>query len=530
MKQFLSIILRNQFNLFYRFGYTFIPKSQLVEFDGNINNETQESIIKQFKTVAPFEYDEEYLILHLEKEIINESDFIQFDIQDIVAVYPLSLQAKTSIESKIDQRIRLEKPIFETILPKIETEIESKEVEKAISALWTICKIEDPLEKYVANIGLENIFNGLEFRKHGTKANKIQNGNYWEYLIAYDRFDYFPNSTLGYFYDAGQVFAFSKGFPTFEGSGIHNFLEKLNSGNPSAKLPDIIKHLETEEQLKSYVSQTTTSDIKQYIVAPLYLMLRDEIRKSDDISQTKLFKNLDYLKKFEDNFNYVAILLGAFFGFRKFYDNYYEALNLRFYKDFKAPKKQTEKEELQEKVDTILKTDNLVKTATKEKQVKETEPTKEEKLTETTSVKEQNLLTRKQQTEIIVEKQNVISNTQQDDNKVVVSDITSQYQKIIEQALDKQSEVKLTDIAKLIKAEIGNKVQNGIVEDVARQMSGIEIIKIGRAKGVKRTTGTLFNVQQQTLLVAHLQNNAQSNGQSQVLQKSHQANTPRQTK
>lgn len=497
MKQFLSIILRNQFNLFYRFGYTFIPKSQLVKFDGKINNETQESIIKQFKTVAPFEYDEEYLILHLEKEIINESDFIQFDIQDIVAVYPLSQQAKASIESKIDQRIRLEKPIFEAILPLIETEIENKEVEKAISALWKICKIESPIENHIANIGLENIFNGLEFRKHGTKANKIQNGNYWEYLIAYDRFDYFPNSTLGYFYDAGQVFAYSKGLPTFEGSGIHQFLEKLNSASPTAKLPDIIKFLETEEQLKGYVSQTTTSDIKQYIVAPLYLMLRDEIRKSDDITQTKLFKNLDYLKKFDNSFNYAVILLGAFFGFRKFYDNYYEALNLRFYKDFKTPQKQTEKDEQQEKVDTISKTDESAITVIEEEQVKEeqAETTNEEKITETTSVEEQILLTEEQPTEIIVEKQNDISNTQQDENKEVVLDITSQYQKIIEQALDKQPEIKLSDIAAMIKAETGNKVQNGIVENVAKKMKGIEIIKIGKAKGVKRTTGTLFNEQ-----------------------------------
>lgn len=456
MKQFLSILLRNQFNLFYRFGYTFIPKSQLVEFDGNINNETQESIIKQFKTVTPFEYDEEYLILHLEKEISNESDFIQFEIQDIVAVYPLSQQAKASIESKIDQRIRLEKPIFETLLPLIETEIENKEVEKAISALWKICKIESPLEKYIANIGLENIFNGLEFRKHGTKANKIQNGNYWEYLIAYDRFDYFPNSTLGYFYDAGQVFAYSKGLPTFEGSGINQFLEKLNSVNPTAKLPDIIEFLETEEQLKGYVSQTTTSYIKQYIVAPLYLMLRDEIRKSDDITQTKLFTHLPYLKTFEDSFNYVIILLGAFFGFRKFYDNYYEALNLRFYKDFKTPQKQTEKEEPQEKVDTILETDNIVNTVTEEEQVKEPqiETTNEEKPTEITSVEEQNLLTDEQQTEIIVEKQSDISNAQQDDNRKVVSDITSQYQKIIEEALDKQFEVKLTEIKSIIKKRL----------------------------------------------------------------------------
>jgi hypothetical protein len=488
MKQFLSIILRNQFNLFYRFGYTFIPKSQLVKFDGKINNETQDSIIKQFKTVAPFEYDEEYLILHLEKEITNESDFIQFDIQDIVAVYPLSQQAKASIESKIDQRIRLEKPIFEAILPLIETEIENKEVEKAISALWKICKIESPIENYIANIGLENIFNGLEFRKHGTKANKIQNGNYWEYLIAYDRFDYFPNSTLGYFYDSGQVFAYSKGLPTFEGSGIHQFLEKLNFANPTAKLPDIIKYLETEEQLKGYVSQTTTSDIKQYIVAPLYLMLRDEIRKSDDIAQTKLFKNLEYLKKFDDSFNYAVILLGAFFGFRKFYDNYYEVLNLRFYKDFKAPQKQTEKEELQEKVHTILETDNSVKTVTEEEQVKETqtETTNEEKLIETTSVEEQNLLTKEQQAEMTVGKHNDISNTQQDDNKEVVSDFTSQYQKIIEDLLQNQVEVKLTEIKGNIKKQLNEtKTVDEIKEIIVKLKIEVESVQ-GKTNTIKK--------------------------------------------
>lgn len=62
-------------------------------------------------------------------------------------------------------------------------------------------------------------------------------------------------------------------------------------------------------------------------------MLRDEIRKSEDIAQTKLFKNLDYLKKFGDSFNYTVILLRGFFGFRKFYDMYYDIMNLRFYKN-----------------------------------------------------------------------------------------------------------------------------------------------------------------------------------------------------
>jgi hypothetical protein len=493
MKQYLSIVLRNSFNLFYRFGYTFIPKSQLVNFDGNINSEEiQKSIIKQFQTVTPFEYDEEYLILRLEKETPNESDFIQFEIQDLVSVYPLSQQAQASIESKIDQRIRLEKPIFEPILPLIETEIKNKEIEKAILALWKICKIENSLEKYIANIRLENILNGLEFRKYGTKANKIQNGNYWEYLIAYDRFDYFPNSTLGYFYDAGQVFAYSKGLPTFEGSGIHKFLEKLNSANPTAKLPNIIKYLETEEQLKGYVSQTTTSDIKQYIVAPLYFMLRDEIRKSDDISQTKLFKNLNYLKKIEDSFNYTVILLGAFFGFRKFYDNYYDALNLRFYKDFKAAPEQSEKKEHQEKNYAISETVKSVKTEIEYTRESHTETKNEERAIETTSVEEPildekiEILSKEKQTEIIVEKQSDISNAQCNDNKVVISDINSQYKKIIKEALDGQSEVKLTEIKSRIKKQFNEtKTVDEIKELIINLNIEVESV-IGKTNTIKR--------------------------------------------
>ncbi len=494
MKHFLTIVLRNQFNLFYRFGYTVIPKAGLIEYDGTINDEIKGNIIRQFANVTPFEYDEEYLILHFEK-LINENDnFVEFEIHELVNIYPLSQQARISIESKIDQRIRLERPIFETELSAIETEIENKEVKKAISALWKICKIETSIDKFISDIGLENIFNGLEFRKRGTKANKIQNGNYWECLIAYDRFDYFPNSTLGYFYDAGQVFAYSKGLKTFEGSGIHKFLEKLNSANPTVKLLDIIKYLETEEQLKGYVSQTTTGDIKQYVVAPLYLMLRDEIRKSDDISQTKLFKNLDYLKGFGDSFYYSVILLGAFFGFRKFYDQYYEVLNLRFYKDFK---KQTENEEQLEIIGRVSNIDEAVKPVIEEE--KQTETKNEDDESETTINEVQDLddkseiESEEKQAEIKVEEISNSSNIQQDIKKEVISDLTSQYQKIIEQALDKYTEIKLSDIATMIKEQTGNKVQNGIVENVAKQLSGIEIFKIGQAKAIRRTTGTLFN-------------------------------------
>ena len=460
MTHFLSIILRNQFNLFYRFGYTFIPESEFVEFDGNITDKTKEDVAQKFATITPFEYDEEYLILHLEKSA-SEDSFIRVEIQDIVTIYPLSLQAKGSIEAKIDPRIKLEKPIFETILPKIESEIEKKEVKKAISALWKICKIEQSLEKYLTDIGLESIFKGLEHRKKGTKANKIHNGNYWEYLIAYDRFDYFPNTTLGYFYDAGQIFAFSTERPTFEGSGLHAFLEKLKSENPTTKLPEIIRYLETEEQLKNYASKTTIGDIKQYVVAPLYLMLRDEIRKSEDVVQTKLFKNLDYLKDFGDSFYYSVILLGAFFGFRKFYDLYYDALNLRFYKSYKELAKEVQIDTTKKSVKKDkekIKNDNIVVEQAEEK-----------------------LLPVETQIE---ESANNANLTQKDEEEK--TDDLSQYCEIIENALDGKSEIKLTDLSKLIKEKTEKKFNNTAIKGIIKEMSEIEIIPKKKPETARR--------------------------------------------
>ncbi len=352
MTNYLAPILRDQFNKFYRYGYTYIPASQILVFEGKITDEEKDKIIELFKSISPFEYDEDYLILHLDKSERDSASNIRFDIQNIVSVYPLSKQAKVSVENKIDQRIKLEQPIFENTLSIIEANIQRQEIERAIDALWLICNLEGGYIELLQSIGLKNIFQGIEFRKSGTKANKIKGNNYWTYLIAYDRFDFFPNSTLGFFYDAGQVFAYSKNFPTFEGSGLHKFLQKINSDNPDIKFKEVIALLESEVQVKSYISQTTDNKIKQYFVAPIYLMLKDELRNSDEISLTKLIKNEDFLD-FDENFKAAVILLGAFFGYKKFYDTYYDKLDLRFYKSFKQeskPQKKVEEEKQQQEI------------------------------------------------------------------------------------------------------------------------------------------------------------------------------------
>ena len=49
--------------------------------------------------------------------------------------------------------------------------------------------------------------------------------DFFNHLLAYDRYEFFPNTDLGFFYDVGEIFAHSKGAPSFKGSGLYNYLE-----------------------------------------------------------------------------------------------------------------------------------------------------------------------------------------------------------------------------------------------------------------------------------------------------------------
>ena len=553
MKHFLSILLRNQFNLFYRFGYTYIPKCQLLEFDGVTNESIKEDLIRLFSETTPFEWEEEYLIIEFDKNELVGGEVFHFQIQDVVKVYPLSAQAKSSIETKIDPRIKLERPLFENILPKVEQTIEKHELEKAIQALWNVCDIEDDLNKYLSNIGLDNIFNGLERRKKGTKPNQIEDGNYWEYVLAYDRFDYFPNSTLGYFFDAGQIFANTKGLPSFEGSVLHKFLQGINSSKPEIKIKEIVKLLESEEQGEKYVSQTTVNEQLQYRITPLYLMLKDEIRKAEDIKTTNLFKHLKPLKEFGASFNYAIILLGAFFGFKKFYDAYYDNLNLRFYKSYQTLK---DKKEEPEKIASENQTESNEPTSSKEELVSdenqglEDKPKTEEhtlaadlqemkvepiiqdqplndqqsseEIPESTDPIVTEVATKPEEQKIGINvnkdsepKENIESKTKGDilptadiKQEATESSIEEQtisnsetetvikFKRIIKELLTAKTEMKLTDIGYKIKEQTGQKVTNTIIKNVIKSMDNVEIVPKKTPETARQVTiQDLFNKQ-----------------------------------
>lgn len=347
MTDYLAPINRYQFAQFYRYGYTYVAKSTLLTFGGEISEETKRSLAEHFSIVSPFEYNEEYLVLHLTKGGVNDEENVFFEVQDISAIYPLSNQAKFSIQEKIDQRVRLEQPIFESVLPMIEAGIQKKEIEMAIEALWRICEIDGNKNEFLALVGMDNIFDGLSYRQHGTKAQKINGGNFWSILIAYDRYSFFPNTTLGLFYDLGEIFSYYKGKTDgLIGTKIFDVLETINKRDPSSNFQTIVKELDTNPLTSNFINDIKSISDNKFspvIASTLFIRWRDELRNNESpIFDSTIFnkktKQVAFFSEYPIEVKTALMLLACFYGFKKFYDAYYDKLNLRFFKAYSSTK------------------------------------------------------------------------------------------------------------------------------------------------------------------------------------------------
>ncbi|KAA5548351.1 hypothetical protein [Adhaeribacter rhizoryzae] len=378
---FLTPVLRQQFTLFYRFGYTFVPDALLIPFEGAIQQSQKDELLKLLSQITPFEYDEEYVILHLQQEGELKPGNTKFEIQQLTTVYPLSKHAKLSISQKIDDRIVLGEPLFESSLAIAEEFIIKQECLKGIEALWEIYLDEaTDKDQVLALIGPEKIFHGLDLRSKGKKASELEDEEYWAYLLTYERYDYFPKERIGYFFDAGQLFAYSKEI-AFEGSKLHNLLTQLFSLNQKLNFEKIVEKIENDPLAAGYKSKSQFGELKLYVLAPLFLFLKEEIRNAESFTAIKGSPAFSYAKTtFPLEFKAAIILLGAFFKFKTFYDEYYNILNLDIYQAqpqlpavkafFKAPEIDTKRLNGNEKEESLINKD-----LTEGKEIDEATPT-----------------------------------------------------------------------------------------------------------------------------------------------------------
>ena len=330
------IILSKQiFTALYRFGQVPFNNLHLIattEEDANFTSELYE----HFKSIAFFNGDEEYLIVKLN----GDEDYITtIYIENIIEIIPLTRAAKNAYELKFNQNITFSDPRFERLIYKVREYIEIEDKVKGVSIISEML-LPPHLTKEV--ISKDTIRNVYQTKVNGTRSYDIKD-DFLIHLLVYDRYEFFPNTNLGYLYDVGEIFAHSKGAKSFRGSGLYNFLETHKQALISKKLLQIIPFIESRSEIDSFKNQLMVGDTKRYISALFYLKFKEDLLEKDSIHETQILVFIEWIiekNQYVNELIEAVNLLGAFFGYSKFYDDYYLTLNLPFFKskEKSAPK------------------------------------------------------------------------------------------------------------------------------------------------------------------------------------------------
>lgn len=320
------ILSKQKFTALYRFGQVPIMGSRVIT-TGKEDENFRFELFENFKSIAFFNGDEEYLIIKFD----NKEGFQNINIRDVIEIIPLTTAAKKSYELKFNRRIQFSEARFEDLTYKIEEYIDLVERIKGVPTILEIL-LPPHLRKIVVS---DNIIEKAYIARVQSKKSSEIKENFLTHLLIYDRYNFFPNTNLGYFYDVGELYAHSKGHATFKGSGFHTFLEKYKNELNDKKLLEIIQFIEQSTEIEAFKTQLTEKNLKRYISAVFYLKFKSDLLEKDSIGETDLKKFTAWIinqNKFTSELVEAINLLGAFFGYQKIYDDYYEVANLRFFK------------------------------------------------------------------------------------------------------------------------------------------------------------------------------------------------------
>lgn len=327
---FLYIITKQEFTSLYRFGFIPVIQEKVLELKGLSEKEIETDIIKSFLSLPFFVGDEEYLF-------ISFGDFPSSDnkifIENVLEVIPLTSAARHSYQMKFDKKIVFSQAKFEKIINKVEEQIDIQERLNGAKAFWTLCKVQEPYKELINSEKINEVYN---CRINGLKSDNFVS-DYFVHALVYERYEFFPNSDLGFLYDVGEIFAHSKQKQSFRGSGYYKFLEQNKPIFENKNLLDLVGYISKASEIKKFTEQLTINDLKYYIVAALFFKFKSDLQEKDSIkgSETgKIIRTLRSSNQFIPELNTAIFLTGLFFGYEKFYDDLYALTGLHIFKSY----------------------------------------------------------------------------------------------------------------------------------------------------------------------------------------------------
>lgn len=474
MKKYYCPITNEQFNQLINFGQILIPQCLVVEHSDDFEL-VQSNLVKTFIEYIQFKYDEEYLVLEVFADFNTEEKTILLNIYNVESVFPISDECYKAVTFK-HSKIEFSKPIFSAeLLSKINDAFFLSDSKNGIDCLMSIFKNIFESSKTVKD---EVIRAAYKFRKRN-KLNSLQSeSSIIDFVFLYVYQAYYPLTTLGYFYRTSEILtrkallnkSLSYNHEILEKTEIYKLLEKLKIDKPECNLQEIIVILEKDERAKKFIDNLSDSDIKYFIVIPMFLKIIDEFNDNNQNIEKTSLENLikDYSPLYKTECQHLVLWLGAYLGYGNCYDYFYLKSNLKFFKSYKPL--------------TIVQEEKIFSKIESEIIVEELE-------IELIEIKSEIL------PEIIKDKDTVDNDPFVEDAKVEVNSVSTvlnENQQKILTALKNKGACSLTELVKELKTKKEN-INKDDVKTILSEMKGIELFNDKSTEKARIKTPAFFD-------------------------------------
>lgn len=325
MRDYLVIVRKVDFADLFKYGY--INVNHPIEFDGTLDPHDDSLFEQLTHRMGMYEYSFEYLILHFNAKE-DDRDYITVDIRNVCNLYTFDLEAKKEMEVSFGPRIELQVSPWADKFAKLQQQRAIDQGIRGIDNLWPFFGLADELrlecKKIITKDIAQEVFRELfaNERPHGKQS-------LWTYLLRYERHNYYPKNTFGFFCDVIHVFC--------------NYTVGQENNEDIIESTDIYLELKNyeEDSFITLAEITSSSQLGRLtheasgcnfaVAAPLFLYLKDLFTKNkggilnlDEISCAKNIGELEY--------SIAVYLLGLVLGYEKTCDIFYETAALPFLK------------------------------------------------------------------------------------------------------------------------------------------------------------------------------------------------------
>lgn len=321
----IALLDKDLFASLLRFGEIKVPDFLCSKISDELSEEKALSLI--LDSGNPIEYPSEYIIVKYQND-----GYDKVDISGVIELIATTSEGKRTFESQFRDDLNISDSRYSYIFAEYATgKYESERIMKGINAFRTLCGLESKEFKEEAEVIKEALRVRLTYRHHYQIPKEYCNNPYL-LMMVYDRHAPYPNTWAGFFYDVIETFCYHvqpemgyKDAP-IEHTQIYKIIASLGS---SAKTQEILSAIENE----SFTSRCNDFFYKPggFLVPYIFYILRTKLRECESVKQIQTL--ISSIKdKYPEAFDTASIYVGGFFGYDKFYDDYYSYLKLPIFK------------------------------------------------------------------------------------------------------------------------------------------------------------------------------------------------------